>query len=78
MGLPRAVRLAAGISCTLSQYSLPLVVMGIRYAWVQATKRSVTKSSSFVVAPVLPRPPRLCARYSVSGAALHVAGVATA
>ena len=30
IGLPRAVRLAAGISCTLSQYSLPRVVIGIR------------------------------------------------
>ena len=41
MGLPRAVRLAGGISWTLSQYSLPRVVMGISTAWVEATNMSL-------------------------------------
>ena len=72
------MRLACGISCTLSQYSLPLVVIGIRYAWV---RRHEQVGDEVVF---LRRRARLAAAAALLRAvlgerrALHVAGVARA
>ena len=44
-------------------------------SWVEATKSCATKSSSWVDAPVMPRPPRRCGRYRSLRVALDVAAV---
>jgi hypothetical protein len=62
MGLPLAMRLTSGISKTLSQWRRPRFVMMSIVSCVLAEKIFLTKSSSRVVMPILPLPPRLCAR----------------
>ncbi len=64
MALPLAWRPPSGISWTLSQCTLPLLVKKSRKEWVEATNRSSTMSSSLVSIPVTPLPPRRWLRYA--------------
>ena len=70
IGLPREPRLACGNWWTLSQYSLPALEKHSSVSCVFATNSLSTKSSSLTVVAALPRPPRRCAWYSVTGCAL--------
>ena len=49
---------------------MPVEEKNSSQAWVEATNRLVTKSSSRVAMPERPLPPRPCTRYSASGVRL--------
>ena len=67
IGLPLEVRLPAGTSQTFNQYKRPRSEKHKIVSCVLATNNVEIQSSSFVVVADLPRPPRFCALYSVSG-----------
>ena len=67
MGLPREPRPACGSSNTRFQYTLPRLLKHRMVSCVCATKSFSTKSSSFTDVAALPRPPRRCTWYSVTG-----------
>ena len=69
IGMPFAVRSRSGMSAARNLYTRPLFEKNKRYACavVKITRR--TRSSSFSVAPLTPRPPRACARNAVAGTA---------
>ena len=76
MGLPREPR--PGLRQL--EHALPVDLAAIArstecVSCVCATKSFSTKSSSFTDVAALPRPPRRCAWYSVTGCALGVTGV---
>ena len=61
MGIPFEVLPASGIAYALVVYILPLVVNMRRKEWLSTAMIFSTKSSSLVVVPIIPLPPRLCA-----------------
>ena len=67
MGLPRALRPACGSSYTLSQYTWPRFEKQSSVSCVCATNIFSMKSSSLTAVADLPRPPRRCVWYSVTG-----------